>query len=281
MIQCRLLIDPPGPGAWNMAVDEMLLEWSAVQRGCCLRFYRWREPTLSLGYFQEYQDRAGHGPSRDCPVVRRLTGGGAILHDAELTYSLVVHGGHPLASRRDALYQAAHGSLIETLADLGIAAAWCQTWERGTGTFCRDQPSVGARPPAGTMLAWSPHKRCLSPFPGREPFLCFQRRAAGDVLVGDTKIAGSAQRRRRGAVLQHGSVLLRRSTAAPELPALEDAAGKTVEADQLAERWRERLARRLAVVWMPGVRTPAEDLRVAELVSHRYDSAAWTERRGR
>ena len=74
--QCRLMIDPPGAGAWNMAVDEMLLEWAAAQRGCCLRFYSWREATLSLGYFQEYRDRAGHGPSRKCPVVRRLTGGG-------------------------------------------------------------------------------------------------------------------------------------------------------------------------------------------------------------
>ncbi len=92
---CRLLIDPPGAGAWNMAVDEMLLEWSAAQGGCCLRLYGWREATLSLGYFQEYADRAGHGPSRNCPVVRRLTGGGAIVHDAELTYSLVVPGGHP------------------------------------------------------------------------------------------------------------------------------------------------------------------------------------------
>jgi lipoate-protein ligase A len=293
MIECRLLIDPPGPGAWNMAVDEMLLEGSAEQRACCLRFYRWQEPTLSLGYFQERQDRAGHGPSRDCPVVRRLTGGGAILHDAELTYSLVVHGGHPLASRRDALYQAAHGSLIEALADLGIAAAWCQpsgdhppvprlfqpcgscadVVNPGTAdTAVARIPAVGNRamdnPPSGS--------RC-----GREPFLCFQRRTAGDVLVGRTKIAGSAQRRRRGAVLQHGSVLLRRSPAAPELPALEDAAGKTVEAEQLAERWLERLAPRLAVVWMPGVRTPAEELRAAELVHRRYGSAAWTECCGR
>ena len=95
---------------WNMAVDEMLLEWSAEHGGCCLRLYHWQEATLSLGYFQEYQDRGGHGPSRNCPVVRRLTGGGAIVHDAELTYSLVVHAGHPLAAARDALYHAAHGA---------------------------------------------------------------------------------------------------------------------------------------------------------------------------
>ena len=135
MIECRLLIDPPGAGAWNMAVDEMLLEWSAAQGGCCLRLYRWQEATLSLGYFQEYQDRGGHGPSRNCPVVRRLTGGGAIVHDAELTYSLVVPAGHPLAARRDALYQAAHGALVETLAALGIAAAEKGSAEKGSELF--------------------------------------------------------------------------------------------------------------------------------------------------
>ena len=175
-----------------------------AQGGCCLRLYRWQEATLSLGYFQEYQDRGGHGPSRNCPVVRRLTGGGAIVHDAELTYSLVVHGGHPLAARRERLYQAAHGALIEALAALGIAAAL----KKGAELFSGSRSKI--------VLT---------------PFLCFQRPTAGDVLVGETKIAGSAQRRRRGAVLQHGSVLLRRSAAAPELPALEDAAGKTVEAE--------------------------------------------------
>ena len=95
--ECRLLIDPPGAGAWNMAVDEVLLEWSAEQGGCCWRLYRWQEPTLSLGYFQPYDERRRHPASRDCPAVRRLSGGGAILHDAELTYSLVVPSGHPLA----------------------------------------------------------------------------------------------------------------------------------------------------------------------------------------
>ncbi|NIL97049.1 MAG: lipoate--protein ligase family protein, partial [Planctomycetales bacterium] len=59
-------------------------------------------------------------------------------------------------------------------------------------------------------------------------FLCFLRRAAGDVLVGGTKIAGSAQRRRRGAVLQHGSVLLQTSESSPELAALNDLAQRPI-----------------------------------------------------
>ena len=198
MIQCRLLIDPPGPGAWNMAVDEMLLEWSAAQRGCCLRFYGWREPTLSLGYFQEYRDRAGHGPSRDCPVVRRLTGGGAILHDAELTYSLVV----PAGTRWPPAGRALPGRPRQP--------------DRGAGRPGHRRGVVSTVPAAG---------------PARSPFSVSSVARRATFWWATTKIAGSAQRRRRGAVLQHGSVLLRRSPAAPELPALEDAAGKTVEAD--------------------------------------------------
>ncbi len=245
---CRLLIDPPGDGAWNMAVDETLLEWAARENACCWRFYQWKEPTLSLGYFQEYAGRFEHPASRGCPVVRRLTGGGAILHDAELTYSLVLPAGHPLTRRRESLYEAVHESLIETLADFGVVAALCR-------------PSGGR--------------------PGEEPLLCFQRRAAGDVLAGTTKVAGSAQRRRRGAVLQHGSVLLGRSPAAPELAALEDVAQKAFAAAALAAAWLPRLAPRLAVAWAPGGRSPEEERRAAELAQCRYACPEWTQRRGR
>src|ERR1700682_6410647 len=84
---CRLLIDPPALGAWNMAVDQALLE-HAASGGWTLRFYSWIEPTLSLGYFQAHRDRRTHTASRGLPLVRRASGGGAIVHDHELTYSL-------------------------------------------------------------------------------------------------------------------------------------------------------------------------------------------------
>src|SRR5687767_13677741 len=85
----RLLIDPPASGAWNMAVDEALLA-SAAAGVATLRFYTWSQPTLSLGYFQHAHQRDAHAASRSCPLVRRASGGGAILHDRELTYSLAV-----------------------------------------------------------------------------------------------------------------------------------------------------------------------------------------------
>ena len=73
-----------------MAVDETLLFDAAENGTATLRFYSWDEPTLSLGYFQRYADREQHTASRTCAVVRRQTGGGAILHDRELTYSLAL-----------------------------------------------------------------------------------------------------------------------------------------------------------------------------------------------
>ena len=145
-----------------MAVDEVLLEWAAQSGGGWWRFYQWAQPTLSLGYFQEYARRAGHAASRGIACTRRLTGGGAIVHDRELTYSLAVPAGHRLALVRDRLYALVHQSLIATLADWSVAAAL--------------YPAAAG--PATTA-------------PLAEPFLCFERRAAGDVVVGPAKIAGS------------------------------------------------------------------------------------------
>ncbi len=225
----------------------MLLQWSAETGGCCWRFYQWDRPTLSLGYFQDHRDRHQHTASEDCPIVRRLTGGGAILHDAELTYSLTLPGGHPLAMQRDALYEAVHTSLIGLLADEEITAVLCG----GSPTIRSDAAQSG------------------------EPFLCFQRRSPGDVLVGTTKIAGSAQRRRRGAVLQHGSVLLRRSDSAPELASLADASGHDLSATALADAWLPKLAERLGLAFDRRPLDSAERARAANLVRACYGCPDW------
>lgn len=188
----RLLVEPePRAGAWNMAFDEALLE-AAIRRGeTTLRVYRWAEPTLSLGYFQKTLSADLPAALRRLPIVRRLTGGGAILHDQEWTYSCSLPKGHRLTANPEVLYEAAHLALIRALASHGIAAAM-----RGTTAHAADRA-----------------------------FLCFLRGDPRDVLFADRKVVGSAQRRRRGAVLQHGSVLLRASPLAPEASGLWDLAG--------------------------------------------------------
>src|ERR1700690_2091076 len=96
LTRCHLIVDPPGEGAWNMALDEALLEAAQNEGIATLRFYSWREATLSLGYFQGAADRRLHQASADCASVRRASGGGAILHDCELTYSIALPCGHLL-----------------------------------------------------------------------------------------------------------------------------------------------------------------------------------------
>src|SRR5438067_8812863 len=118
----RLIIDAPAPGAWNMAVDEALLETAAGSGVATLRFYQWSEPTLSLGYFQAAADRDQHPKSRNCLLIRRASGGGAILHDCELTYSIAMPQASARSSEASRLYELFHESLSEALAEFGVSA---------------------------------------------------------------------------------------------------------------------------------------------------------------
>jgi lipoate-protein ligase A len=187
---CRVLVESrPHDGAWNMAVDEALLE-AALDRGeCFVRWYRWADATVSLGYFQDASQAARISPQiADLPLVRRMTGGGAILHHHELTYSCVVPSTHPLARVPHELYDAVHERIVAVLAGHGVHA----------------------------KLRGGEDRR------GDEPFLCFGRGDPHDVVVASHKVLGSAQRRRRGAVLQHGSLILSRSPFAPQFPGILD-----------------------------------------------------------
>ena len=169
------------------------------------------------------------------------------VHHNELTYSVVLPRGHRLAARRLVLYRTIHTTLIEVLSDRGIAASL----DEGSGRTAA----------------------------GRQPFLCFQRRAPGDVLLGEAKIAGSAQRRSSGAVLQHGSVLLARSPAAPELDGLNDLAETPLAEGQLVKAWLGKLGPRLGLTWQDQPLSDPERRRVAELLEAKYSAEAWARSR--
>lgn len=247
----RLLLDPPAPGRWNMAVDEALLETAVVTQEATLRFYQWQEATLSLGYFQALADRQQHPPSANCPAVRRASGGGAILHDSELTYSIALPQGSR-SSPAARLYEVCHQTLIAALAEFDVSAALYRD--------CSQQKT--ASQPAT-----------------RPPFLCFQRRTCFDVVCGEAKIAGSAQRRRRGAVLQHGSILLAASPCAPELPGIQQVAGKKISTDDLARRWAPRLAEALHMRLIASALSPGELSRSEALAQSRFYAVNRLQRR--
>ena len=173
----RLIVDEPADGARNMAIDEALL--LSVQQGLApvtVRFYRWRPATVSLGYFQPAEDvDLGVVHSLGLGLVRRPTGGRAILHDDELTYSIavpadVIPGGRSIGRS----YMAITRALLLGLQLLGV---------RG---------SVGKAEATRNNLTRA----------------CFALSTRADVSAGGAKIIGSAQVRRGGVILQHGSIPL-------------------------------------------------------------------------
>lgn len=244
----RVIDSGPGDGPWNMALDEALLASAAQQGGICLRWYQWQPATLSLGYFQRLAERKRHAASQRCAVVRRASGGGAILHDRELTYSLTIAHDHPLAKDAEGLYRQVHQILIDVLQTHGVAAKFCQ----------------------------AEAKKLKS---AEAPFLCFQRRTSGDLVLGGEKIVGSAQRRHRGAILQHGSVLLSASSWAPELPGIREISGVDLSAERLADAVVTQFAQSLQLEAVPDQCTAAETALSHEFTNHRYGHPRWTELR--
>ncbi len=173
MARWRLITDPPMKGAENMATDEAVLRVADSNPGTTptLRVYGWSEPTVSIGYLQNA------APFIPCglPVVRRVTGGRAVLHDIELTYSIVAScTDAPFSGGITAAYSFISRCIIEALKEAGVEA-----------DFSRGAAGSG----------------------GKEA--CFHTPSRYEVLVDGRKIVGSSQRRFKNSFLQHGSILLK------------------------------------------------------------------------
>lgn len=173
--------------------EEMLRRVCESSRTSLIRVYRWNRPTVSLGYFQK-SDAQIDPRLVSCPRVKRVTGGGAILHDDELTYSVALPDTHPVRTTPIELYELVHSAVIRLLSECGAESV-----------IRKDVPGPGIEAS------------------GRDDqFLCFLRADPRDVVVRQHKILGSAQRRRKGNILQHGSILLRASPLTPEIPGIAD-----------------------------------------------------------
>ena len=241
-----------------MAADEALLMDAAASGAATLRFYQWSEPTLSLGYFQSYEDRRRHAASQECAVVRRQTGGGAILHDRELTYSLALPAAHPLARDSQQLYTAVHDAFIAAL-----------------------KPLIATQESTSTLRRLCEQSKLA---PSQEPFLCFARRACGDVIFVDdngneSKLLGSAQRRYRGATLQHGSLLVAKSPFAPELAGWLDLTGVRISIQALISSLIVPLADALALRAIPAEFPAQLQSNAEDLANNKYGGSTWTKRR--
>jgi len=265
----RLMITTPAPGAWNMAVDEAVLQ-SVGRRAAppTLRLYAWQPACLSLGQAQSFKDvdlarLKDHG----WDVVRRVTGGRAILHTDELTYSVIAPPDEPRVQ----------GSVLESYSRLAHALL---SAVRALGLPVSMEPDV---PPPGA--ASGP--------------VCFEVPSAYEIVAAGKKLIGSAQARKKEGVLQHGSLPLHgdltritqvlvypdeatREDAARSLLAhattFENAGGRRVEWQTAAQAFVSAFEGELDLKFEPAGLSVDEAARADELVANKYDHPDWTER---
>ena len=238
-----------------MAVDQALLQYAEQTGQATLRFYRWETATLSLGYFQKLADRDQHSGSLQCPVVRRASGGGAIVHDQELTFSLALPSDNRWSKKNNELYRSVHGCIVGALERVGIKAYQYEKSIKNAG--------------AKTQQSIESEDSCPN------PFLCFHRRTDGDIVLDGDKVGGSAQRRAKNAILQHTSLLLRRSTAADELPGIEDLVEVVLDEDRLIEDLVERLSKTLLVAFKPAKLISEQKEMAENILSKTFGNPSW------
>lgn len=266
MTEWRILPFERAAAAKNMAIDEAVFRKNIRgESPPTLRFYGWRSPALSIGYFQDYRKEVDDEACRKfgVEVVRRPTGGKAVLHERELTYA-VVAGADTGLFPPDILktYLVIGRCLAEGLAGVGIRA---------------EMKEDGRRPPDGAL-----------------PSACFSFPSRYELLVGDRKICGSAQMRSQGAFLQHGSlltafdplrtceVMLPHRRLEEEADRLRNAvtsvgeqAGPALDEEGLRRALREGFERTLGIRLRDGMLTPGEQALRDELVEKKYGREEW------
>ena len=270
MRQWRLIYDQPTLGARNMAVDEALLASVSVgDQPPTLRLYRWTPPCLSLGYGQHAREADSERlAERGWDMVRRPTGGRAILHADELTYSLALPIDHPLAQvGLVESYRQISRALLIALGRLGTLA---QAERAETNT-----------------------KQLVNP-------ICFETPSHYEITVEGRKLVGSAQVRRKQGILQHGTLPLTgdisricdalvysdeaaRSVAKADVHTraltLENALGAAVDWQTVAEAVAQGFAEAFDLTLAPDELTLAEHEKATRFVNELYANPTWTFRR--
>lgn len=170
--------------SYNMALDEALLEWhSKGEIGPVLRFYEWEPATLSIGYFQRVHKEIDLDAVRKNGLgfVRRPTGGRGVLHEHELTYSVIVTEEYPdMPETVTEAYRVISGGLLEGFKNLGLQAEF--------SIPVTAEQNDGLKKPKSAV--------------------CFDAPSWYELVVEGKKVAGSAQTRQKGVILQHGAILL-------------------------------------------------------------------------
>ncbi|MFB6465841.1 biotin/lipoate A/B protein ligase family protein [Cytobacillus sp. Hz8] len=169
---------------YNMALDEALLDWhSHGDIPPVIRFYGWNPATLSIGYFQKAEKEINFDAVKEHQLgfVRRPTGGRGVLHEHELTYSVIVTEDHPdMPKTVTEAYKVISEGILRGFQNLGLAAYF--------SIPRTDQEKEALKSPRSAV--------------------CFDAPSWYELVVEGRKVAGSAQTRQKGVILQHGSILL-------------------------------------------------------------------------
>lgn len=252
----RLIYSPALPGAWNMAIDEaMLLAHAAGLTPPTLRLYRWQPPAISLGLLQPFE-AINETACRQLgfEIVRRPSGGGAVLHQHEITYAVVVDGKLcPYGSSVLSTYRWLAEGLKAGLKRLGV--------------------DISSSPPS------------QSTSPTTKSF-CFARLTDADLSVNGRKLGGAAQARKRNFLLQHGSIPLRLnmeaierifgSTDRGQFTWVEEVLGRDIALDEFAEALVQGFSEALSIAFTVGGLTPAEHQLANLLFRYKYSAVEWT-----
>jgi len=241
MERWRLLESWDASPRFNMGLDEALLEHVGPPT---LRFYSWSPDTLSLGYFQRFADVAA--TSGAGAVVRRITGGGAIHHVNELTFSISVDRGHALyRGPISESYVHVHGAIAHALEEFGVDARMREERE-----LLSEDPDTG---------------------------MCFHASSPVDLVWGERKGVGSAQRRRAKRILHHGSIKLAASRYETGVATASDG-GRDIDCALFAPVLLRAFEAQFGVAFDPAEPTD-DELELAEELGGRYESTDFVRRR--
>lgn len=266
-----------------MALDEALLD-SVIQGGPpVIRFYTWQPATLSLGVNQatgEIDQAACE--QRGFSLVRRITGGRAVLHQHELTYSLIASETDPRVS----------GGVIESYRKISVALV------AGLQALGAEVALTAPNRAAFRAMSQARRYRDLTELEeSNHGAVCFDTSSAYELTASSRKLVGSAQARRGGALLQHGSILLDidweawasvfayatdqgRQRALQKLPtrmtSLKQELGREVQAEEVCRALEEAFQHTFHINLEHATPTQVEQSAATHLATHKYGSNAWT-----
>ncbi len=272
----RYIDSGDGSPSFNMALDEALLDWHSEGKiPPVIRFYGWNPATLSIGYFQKIEKEINMEAVKQHRLgfVRRPTGGRGVLHEHELTYSVIVSEDHPdMPKTVTEAYRVISEGILKGFQRLGLDAYFAVPKSD-------DEKSALKNPRSA---------------------VCFDAPSWYELVVEGRKVAGSAQTRQKGVILQHGAILLdldedklfslfkypnervkerMQNAFKTKAVAINEISPRRIGIDEAKQAFREGFEEALDIGLEPYTLSPEEMDYVKQLAKTKYESEEWTFKR--